>query len=369
MAIPALAGFAAALMALVLLYGLEVLGRALAAALNRSLSGVPVLDRLGALVEVGVGLLGSAVTWVVGDVITPVADFIVAPVIAFTNWMQSLASYASEVTSYITYIVDYVAPTIVARLTAGVYHYYYAARAYALSLYHSAVSEAEHLYNVAWAHWVAADAVVLHEAQHLYNLSISYTNSALRDALSQSANVVKLVDNEIAKTENTIKSYASGQAAAALKQAETFATTAAGTAVGTLVTDVDVALAPVAAGLIDDVGSLVGTLATDFPDIGSLVRSIDLTKVGDLTGALVGTMTMVRALTRLSEDCTIPNCRNLSKYGRDLQALFGLVEDASFLALLVEMIHDPKSGANAVRDLFGPIADGAISTARDMVGV
>lgn len=369
MPIAALAPVLLALMALLLIYGLEAIGKALAAALDQVIHPVPILNRIPGLIRDGVAVLGVSAQWVVGDVIRPAINFILAPLFALLDLVQSVYTTAAEMGDTLTYLVNYVPDAIIARMTYGIHLYYNLALAYARGLERDAISWADHIYNVAWANWVAADTVVLHTAQHLYNLAIGYTNAALRDALGQSVNVLKLVDAEIANAETGIVKYVGQVGADVLKAADTFAVTAASQAVGSLVTDIDHVIEPVAVGLIDDVGSLVGTLATDFPDVSSLLRSIDLTKVTDIAGAIAGTMALARALARLSEDCTVPNCRNLSQYGRELQALLSLVGDASFLALLVELIHDPGAGAATVRDLFGPIADGATSLARDMVGV
>lgn len=369
MPIAALPAVALALMALLLIYGLEAVGKTLASALDQVIHPVPILNRIPGLIRDGVAVLGISAQWVVGDVVRPVVNFILAPIFAFLDFTQSVITSVGELASYITYLVDYVPAAILNRAIGYAQHIYNLAAAYAHSLYEQAVGEAEHLYNVAWAHWVAADAVVLHTAEHLYNLAISYANSALRDALGQASNVLRLIDGKIAAETTAIVGYVNTVGADVLKAGETFATQAATAAVGTLVTDVDNILAPVATGLIDDVGSLVGVLATDFPDVGQLVRSIDLTKVGELSGALVGTMTMVRALTRLAEDCTVPNCRNLSQYGRELKSLLNMVEDAAFLAFIVALIEDPQGAATFVIDTFGPVVDGTTTLVREMAGI
>lgn len=360
---------AIALIALLIIYGLRELGKIIAnmfpSTIGFSFASIHprqwVLDAVDGL--------ASAAQWIIGDVIRPMINLVAGPVLRVIAWLVSHGEAIGQAAAGYLWLVESGIPNLAARLTYGIHLYYGLARSYALSLYRSAIGEAEHLYNVAWANWVAADTVVLHAAEHLYNLAIGYTNSALRDALGEASNVLKLVDAEIANAETGIVKYVGQVGADVLKAADTFAVTAASQAVGTLVTDVDVVLAPVATGLIDDVGSLVGVLATDFPDVSSLVRSIDLTKVGELAGALVGTMTIARALTRLAEDCTVPNCRNLSQYGRELQALLNLVGDASFLALIIELIHSPAQAAQDVNDLFGGIVGDTLTAARDLIGV
>jgi hypothetical protein len=68
-------------------------------------------------------------------------------------------------------------------------------------------------------------------------------------------------------------------------------------------------------------------------------------------------------------ECGVPNCVNLSQLGKDLQALLGLVEDASFLALIVDLIHNPAEGADIVNTVFGPVLNDALSDAKELLSL
>lgn len=177
------------------------------------------------------------------------------------------------------------------------------------------------------------------------------------------------VEADLSATARQLTSYVDQRAAAALAAAETYATTAAGQAVGALVTDVDNLLEPVAAGVIDDLDTLAGTLATDFPDVSQLLREVDLSRLAGMAGALTGSLAIARVLTRLAEDCTVPNCRNLGKFGRELQALLGVVEGAGFLAFLTAMITEPEPTAHAIESAIGTVARDTAHGIADLIGV
>jgi hypothetical protein len=112
-----------------------------------------------------------------------------------------------------------------------------------------------------------------------------------------------------------------------------------------------------------------GVIATDFPDILAGLKDIAGAVPADIAGVAALTGGLSIALTRYLEQCGVPNCRNLSKYGRDLRDLLGLVEGADFLAWLVELAHDPHGAAVEVETVLGGITRPIASEARSLFGV
>lgn len=159
----------------------------------------------------------------------------------------------------------------------------------------------------------------------------------------------------------------------ALSTAEAFTTTAINGVVGISATDIDNAITGALAGIYTDVDGaitdVVGVLGADDPDILAAVKAIPLAVPTDLAGlaALAGTSTL--ALTRYLRDCGIPNCQNLSQYGKDLQALLGMVSDASFLAFLVELVEHPGQANTVVQDTFGGVLTAAMAAGKSLLGV
>jgi hypothetical protein len=112
-----------------------------------------------------------------------------------------------------------------------------------------------------------------------------------------------------------------------------------------------------------------GVIASDFPDILAGLRAIPRAIPADVAGEAVLAGAGVIALTRYLEQCGIPNCRNLSKYGRDLRDLLGLIEGADFLAWLLELAHDPAGAAREVDGVLGGITRPIAAEARSLFGV
>lgn len=176
---------------------------------------------------------------------------------------------------------------------------------------------------------------------------------------------VAVIGNTTTALGVTITRTAAGLTAA-IAQAETTAVTAAATAI---TTDIEHVTHAVWIDLDDAVSAAVGVAATDFPDITAWLRDISTTAATDIAGVTALSVATAGTLARYLEQCGMPNCRNLSKFGRDLQDLFRLFEGGTFLAVLAEMIADPEGAARDVESVVGPIASGVADTARSLLGV
>jgi len=78
----------------------------------------------------------------------------------------------------------------------------------------------------------------------------------------------------------------------------------------------------------------------------------------DVGLAVGGLSVAVHALLDLSRQCTIPNCRNLSKMGRDWQALTGLMAAGAIFDLVADAVADPEGTARDVAETAGPMVRG-----------
>lgn len=390
-AIPVVAAVLIALMALLLMYGLKEFGKAIAQIFPSSI-GVSVASiHPRAWVMAGVDALEAGIAWVLGDVIRPMVNLVLGPVVSVIQFVESLDTALARAADGFEWVVTDGLPALRAGLVGLISAVETSVKRVALALYQDAVALLSAVESRLIALISAVETAVEHYALSLYHDAVGLISAVESRVLGELSaveahlqdQVVGLVKSaeadligEVDQLAGTVKAdltqaldYAESEAGKALTAAEAYAVTAATAAVGVLVTDVDQAVAPVVTGLIDDIGSVVGVIGSDFPDVGSLLRDLDLSKLGEMAGALAGTMTIVQALTRLAEDCTIPNCRNLSGVGRALQDLFALVEGGSLLALIAALITDPEGTATELHQVLDPIVSDGINAARSTLGV
>jgi hypothetical protein len=118
-----------------------------------------------------------------------------------------------------------------------------------------------------------------------------------------------------------------------------------------------------------DIAALRLALGADFPDIAGLLDALAGAGALGLIGTLIRSMATSQAITKLATDCIVPNCRNLSGFGKDLQELLGVVSGASFLAWLVFTIAEPAAAARDTETVIHGLVDGTVTAARDLFGV
>lgn len=139
--------------------------------------------------------------------------------------------------------------------------------------------------------------------------------------------------------------------------------------IGILATDIEHVTAATIVDLDHAIDAAIGVAATDFPDVMAWVKGIDLTKVVDIAGVTTLSIAGIGALTRYLEECGIPNCRNLGRFGNLLNELGNLLEDGAIMALIAAMVADPVGTAREVDSVLGPVASDAISAGRALIGV
>lgn len=388
-AIPAVAVACLALLALLILWGAKAFGQALASFIPKDL---PVLgDKLHNFVLAFITIAEAAVTWIMASFIRPAINWVLAPVYRIIDFIDSTYALARTVATSWSWLLNSALPAIIRKLEGYAHSLVVAARAYTLHLYRLAQHYAASLYHRATAyaarlyHAATARALALYHLARTYAHDLVHAEAAVRAAAVAAARVyahdiahavsadlgkaVHVLDAEIKAITSTVIPDIGKAVAAGVKDAETFATAAAAGAVGALVTDVDKAIEAVVDGLIIDIGVLEGVIGTDLPDIGDLVHGISRAIPTDLAGALGLSFALERVMARYMARCGIPNCRNLSKIGRDLQELFKVLEGGAFLGLLAYMVGDPGGAAREAESVLGPIANGTANAARNLIGV
>ena len=206
-----------------------------------------------------------------------------------------------------------------------------------------------------------AAAAGLTSAEHALSAGIAAVSSAATsdlDALARSASgdVAELARD----IEQTAQSVAAG-AAAALAAVQ-----------GGIYTDLeqwgDAAVSAAWPDAVRDIDALRGVIGSDFPDISGLLGALGGLGAAGLLGALIRSLAGTAAVTELAEQCIIPNCRNLSQFGRDLQGLLGDVPSAALLAWIVFLVADPSGWAQDTYDAGGPLSRDFTAAAARLLG-
>lgn len=387
-AAPALIAVAAALLALLLLYGIKYLVQALASLFP---SNVPILSTIHNLFIAMGSAAMAVVQWIMADVIRPVINFVLAPVFAILNWLGNLETAVRVFSDQITWLISTGIPQLAKDLRALIASHVAALitrignlRDFVVS--HVAAATAalagkllDHIHYVrdlALTGIAAAKALAhnLHDdLQSWATAAIAASAAALGDRIHQLRVDAMGAIAAVKATISSELSVAEGYTDTAVSDAIKAMQHATSVAVAGVIQTVDVdTVAPLAAawpGVIDTVTGLEGVIGTDLPDIGAAIRAIPRAIPTDLTGAMAIVGAISIPMLRYMEQCGIPNCRNLSAFGRALQDLLAVVEGGAFVALLAELVADPIGMAHAVDDVLGPIARGAADSARSLLGV
>lgn len=158
-----------------------------------------------------------------------------------------------------------------------------------------------------------------------------------------------------------------------LTVSEQFAQNTATAAIGALVTDLDQQLTQDASaiwsGIQTGIGAVDGVIDNALPDILSGLRAIPGSIPTSLPAAITASLAISIPMLKFMEQCGIPNCKNLSQYGRDLQGVLGLAEDIGFMALFIALATDPEGAADEVANVLGPVLNGAVAAGKELLTI
>lgn len=266
-----------------------------------------------------------------------------------------------------------------------------AAYAYALSLYHDAITFAQRVATAAYSYALAlynqaiAYAYAIEMAAYAYSLALYYQAVGITEAAVAGVNAridatiifataaiadtrawvtallgtaVTGLEADIANAEAKLTALIQQYAQAALKDAITAVdlTAVAG-------------LADIWPTLVTDVDALLDAIPKELQDIRDEIASIPRAIPTGLLDALTALGVLAIPLLRYMRDCGVPMCRDLHGLGDLFNGLNNLATDAALLGLFVEAAHDPHAAADAILTVIGPVAHGAGTLTRDLVGV
>lgn len=324
-------------------------------------------------------------------VVSPLADVIEAPIQVVANIIDRIYKYLNDlqtvakwtVVTFIPRELSAVRKWAAAELAVSatslshiidsgvstLYKDFLAAKAYALAKVEALaktvaadLTKAENFTKSEIATALAAGTAVLTKAETFTTAAVATLGRAVVTEVAQSAGIAAAATVALSKT---VATDVAGLGA----RIDQVATTTVAATLGVLSTDIDHVATAAWVELEDAVGAAIGVAGTDFPDIRSWLGDLSIPKIGDIAGVTTIAISVAGALSRYLEECGMPNCRNLSALGRDLQALLGLVEDAAFLAFLIEFAANPSGAANDVESFLGPVASGIKDTLSSAFGV
>jgi hypothetical protein len=388
-AVPVAAAIIVAIMAILLLYSFEQLAKAI----NQVMPSwhIPGLGSIRDWIENAItGAVGAVGRYAV-NYIHPYLQMILAPIIVAKTWIKEAAQIIEVTYRVCSNIVTVTIPRLYKQLVGEIVgrfyylvgmlytirdqiqtwtmHQIHAARAFAAGLVLGAEAKAQALFNAAIATVHQVYDYATGYAHTLYAMALTY---ASQKVLALEASLTAMIGQLRA---DTVSLFMQARAdllsqVAALRVWTKALVTAETTAIvtglnGALITDIQYPLSQV----VELTDELEKVAAGAFTDVIGDIRGLTNAMPRDLAGAIATTFALSIPLLKLARDCTVPNCRNLSQVGRDLQALFGLVEDGALLALLAAVAADPEAAASEARQLFVSPMTSLANEFADMIGV
>lgn len=265
------------------------------------------------------------------------------------------------------------------------------AYAYAASLYNNAIQFANEVAQAAYAYALA-----------LYNQAIAYTLALYYQAVGYAQSVYLTLTADISALEATVGADFASLATfvgAEFALAEQYAQGLVQAAVGTLEADIAlvetrltalieqyaaaavkdaltitdeisaVALTDIWPHLVTDVDSLLDAIPKELIDIRDELAAIPRVIPRGLLDALTCLGVLAIPLLRYLVECGVPMCRDLHGLGNLFNDLASAAVDAALVGLLVEAAHNPHAAADTILSVIGPVADGATTVTRDLLGV
>lgn len=180
------------------------------------------------------------------------------------------------------------------------------------------------------------------------------TRSVAQVAHAETLNLARSVNLEIAST----KVYA-----------DTVSTQAAARSSAKLSSDTALAARPDYGGMRQDLEVAAAVFGAGAPGITALISKVPTAAPNTAPEAQAAESAITRVLTKTMADCVAPNCRNLSKYGKDLSGLGDLLGAAGLLGFLAYAITHPVQAAQDTENTAGAIVDGTVNEVRNLLGV
>lgn len=388
-AIAPLAAVGIAIMALLLLLGAGYLAKFVARIMptNIPLIGGTIRAIVEGAAQSALDAIGSALR----AAVKPVEKIITGPIAVAAALYGVTLQFANQVYDQLRTIATVTVPRVITTVEAYADTAVRGLRRYLVDLIETITRQLEALITAARAYAASLVASLKRYTQDLVGTVErqlirmidqlrTYAEDLVRAARAAAAAALAAAVTDLTRTIDVLRSFVVAQVHALTDLIETrfskaeadalrWARDAETAAVGTIDAAVTAGVAAVWPTLVTDVDTLVGEWEAVFPDILTGVGDIAKAIPRDIAGEAAITGVVTGVLARYLRDCGLPNCKNLGGFGRDLQALLGLVNDAAFLTLITGLALSPAVTAREVDDVIGGVARATTSTLADLVGV
>lgn len=189
---------------------------------------------------------------------------------------------------------------------------------------------------------------IAHQFDHVYDTITAGVAAAEADAARVAKSLFGTAEADAARALATVEAGIESDISAV-------AHSIAGVAAGVIATDIEHGVEAITGDLTDAVAGAITAAEGGFADVTDWVKQIPFTQALDLAGVTAMSIATAGALTRYLEQCGEPNCRNLSKFGRDLKDLESLLGSADLLQFLIDLIRNPSGFARSLFDEFQPL--------------
>lgn len=150
--------------------------------------------------------------------------------------------------------------------------------------------------------------------------------------------------------------------------AAAMANTAQHDAIKSIDAAVPVALAPTWTGVRDAANGAITGVAGQYPGVAPSLQTFPETVPLSVAGALAASMSATAALSTYVNECGLPMCKNLSTFGRDIAGILNMVGSGELLAFLLGLISDPTAAAQDVATVVGDLSTGVEDVIRSVAG-
>lgn len=265
------------------------------------------------------------------------------------------------------------------------------AYAYALSLYYQAIGYATAVLNAAYAYTTSAYNAAIGYAARVATLAYAYALALYMQSIQYATNIYTATMGAIGALSlwtqaeiADVRAWVSGLVGAAVTGLEAdlalldarlqaLIEQYAAAALRDAITITDVtsasALATIWPTLVTDIDALLDAIPEELIDIRDWVATIPRIAPASLADALAGLGALAIPFLEYLRLCGIPMCKNLHGLGDLFGDLNSLATDAALLGLLIEAARDPHAAADTILTVVGPVAHGAATATKELIGV
>lgn len=219
----------------------------------------------------------------------------------------------------------------------------------------------------AWAHTTFA-LLAFWATVELHNVE-SWAGQAISDLGAWTSSELTTLETWTIASLSALGSWVSGE----LSRLETWTTASIATAVAavyhTVVTETHDELAVVWGAVSGTADVAIHDVGTMFPDVKDLLTNVPAEVPVTLAGMLAGVAAITTPLSIALDRCVMPNCENLSQFGKDLKLLETGAIDVGLLALLAAAIAEPEPTAKVVYDGFVAPLYTVVTDVASVVGI